>query len=433
MNYQPGLAIGIDCGTSGIRAIALNAEESCVAQASQPLTQQSPQAWWQTTLAVLDELFDQLNSSLDLSRHPIAFSLDATSSSLLLINNQGEPISDVLMYYDARAESAQHIKPHLSANSGAQGAQSSLAKAFALSQLWIKQDTDWMVCHQADWLMLQLTGQLGISDENNCLKLGYDPVKREWEAAALNFIGNAHLPQVVEPGNIITELKSTLCQRWKLSQPVVVCAGTTDSIAAFLATGANRIGDASIALGSTLAFKMLSNQPYFDASQGIYSHRLGNQWLVGGASNAGGASLLEKFSLTRLEQLANQTPLADCPISDYYPLPQHCSSERFPHINLTQSQLILSDDLSESQRFACVVSGLVKIEALGWQRLSDSCQQPILRLFATGGGMKNSAWALLRETQLPYQHHQPKSDLAAWGAASLANKGLAQMASVQTT
>lgn len=57
-------------------------------------------------------------------------------------------------------------------------------------------------------------------------------------------------------------------------------AGTTDSIAAFLASGACQAGQAVTSLGSTLAIKMLSTVPVEDNSRGIYSHRLGTQWLV---------------------------------------------------------------------------------------------------------------------------------------------------------
>jgi hypothetical protein len=44
-------------------------------------------------------------------------------------------------------------------------------------------------------------------------------------------------------------------------------------------------GDAVTSLGSTLAIKMLSAVPVDDSSRGVYSHRLGDLWLAGGASN----------------------------------------------------------------------------------------------------------------------------------------------------
>lgn len=51
--------------------------------------------------------------------------------------------------------------------------------------------------------------------------------------------------------------------------------GTTDSIAAFLASGADSVGQAVTSLGSTLAIKQLSEQPVDDSRYGVYSHRLG--------------------------------------------------------------------------------------------------------------------------------------------------------------
>ena len=56
---------------------------------------------------------------------------------------------------------------------------------------------------------------------------------------------------------------------------VLRCVGTTDSIAAFLASGAAGVGEAVTSLGSTLAIKLLSAQPVDDSRYGVYSHRLG--------------------------------------------------------------------------------------------------------------------------------------------------------------
>ena len=54
------------------------------------------------------------------------------------------------------------------------------------------------------------------------------------------------------------------------------------------------MGDAVTSLGSTLALKMLSATPVDDDTRGVYSHRLGDLWLAGGASNVGCAVLREQ-------------------------------------------------------------------------------------------------------------------------------------------
>ena len=78
----------------------------------------------------------------------------------------------------------------------------------------------------------------------------------------------------------------------------MVHAGTTDGCASFLATGARRAGEAVTALGSTLVIKLLSDKPIFAPDYGIYSHRIGETWLLGGASNTGGKVIEHLFPRT---------------------------------------------------------------------------------------------------------------------------------------
>lgn len=81
-------------------------------------------------------------------------------------------------------------------------------------------------------------------------------------------------------------------------------------------------------LGSTLAIKLLSTRRIEDARFGVYSHRLDDKWLVGGASNTGGAVLRQIFTDEELEKLSEQiNPMEASPL-DYYPL--HAVGERFP-------------------------------------------------------------------------------------------------------
>ena len=65
-----------------------------------------------------------------------------------------------------------------------------------------------------------------------------------------------------------------------------------DSIAAFVAAGVQQPGEAVTSLGSTLAVKLLSNTRVDDAATGVYSHRLGDTWLVGAPTHVGSSTLL---------------------------------------------------------------------------------------------------------------------------------------------
>lgn len=81
-------------------------------------------------------------------------------------------------------------------------------------------------------------------------------------------------------------------------------------------------------LGSTLAIKLLSEARVDDARYGLYSHRLGDAWLVGGASNTGGAVLRRHFSDAQLQELTGHLDASQPTGLDYYPLLS--PGERFP-------------------------------------------------------------------------------------------------------
>lgn len=81
-------------------------------------------------------------------------------------------------------------------------------------------------------------------------------------------------------------------------------------------------------MGSTLAIKLLSTNRIEDARYGVYSHRLDDKWLVGGASNTGGAVLRKIFTDEQLDKLSEQINPTKASSLDYYPL--QAIGERFP-------------------------------------------------------------------------------------------------------
>jgi hypothetical protein len=121
----------------------------------------------------------------------------------------------------------------------------------------------------------------GISDENNALKTGYDPALR-CRPGWLRDLGIRLdlLDKVVKPGTQVGTIDPPLAGRSGLPANTVIAAGTTDGCAAFLATGANAVGDAVTSLGSTLPLKQLYERPIFSPEHGAYSHRMSTRWLA---------------------------------------------------------------------------------------------------------------------------------------------------------
>lgn len=430
---QPGtrpLFIGIDLGTSGCRACAIDAEGSVAGIATTPLptsmrahgtSEQAPAAWWQAVLTALDQLLAQIPGE-----RVHALAVDGTSATVLLTDAEGTPLGPALMYDDSRSRTeAQAVAAVAPADSPARGPGSSLAKLLHLRSL--HRDARHAL-HQADWIAGRLAGHMGFSDENNALKLGYDPVRRQWPdwLTALD-IPSALLPTVRPPGTPIGLVAEPLRQRLHLPAEALVVAGTTDSTAAFLATGAARPGDAVTSLGSTLVLKVLSDKPVFAARYGVYSHRLDDLWLVGGASNSGGAVLLQYFQPGDLERLTPQLQPDQPTTLDYYPLPG--IGERFPVNDPDLNPRLEPRPQDPARFFQGLLEGITAIEARGYALLAELGAPAARQIYTVGGGAINPAWRRIRQRVLGIPLPRPLHEDAAYGAAMLARRG----ADAQTT
>jgi len=225
-----------------------------------------------------------------------AIAVDGTSSTLLLADSAGHPLTPALMYNDQRASAqkaalAALAPPHTPVHSPS----SSLAKL-----LWLLKHTCTPASHalhQSEWVSGRLCGRYDLGDENNCLKLGYDPVGQSWPTWMKKLqLPQGILPSVVSPGTIMGAISRASAASTGLPEDCLIIAGTTDSTAAALAAGLEQPGDALTSLGSTLVCKLLSDTPLFDSRYGIYSHHIFGKWLTGGASNVGGTVLRRYFS-----------------------------------------------------------------------------------------------------------------------------------------
>ena len=424
------LALGIDFGTSGVRAAAVDGRRRWIwayriDYGNQP---QSYEAWQRALFAVLAALPSHLTPQIE------RIALDGTSGTVLLCDGQGQPLAPALMYSDGRGKSAlPQVKALVPADSPACSATSSLAKLLwwqtPLSpDLWHQGR---YVLHQADWLSAHLHGRWGISDYHNSLKLGYDPGLLAYPDAMLGQSWASLLPKVLKPGQVVGQVTADIVQRFGLSSQCEVVAGTTDSIAAFLASGACQVGEGVTSLGSTLAIKLLSAQRVEASEYGIYSHRLGNYWLAGGASNTGGAVLKQFFDADTLTSLSHQIDPSAATDLDYYPLLQ--PGERFP-INDPHLAPRLTPRPADDVAFLHgLLLGIARIEQRGYALLVQWGSSPLERVYTAGGGAKNPAWAEIRQNLLHVPIKIAPSTEAAVGAAYLAQGGSSLFSAASST
>ena len=376
--------------------------------------QQDPQRWWSDLVTV--------TKSLDpgIRKHISTLAVDGTSSTLVLSDSQGQALAPGLMYNDVRAVAqADTIRSVAPAETAAHGAGSSLAKL-----LWLLEEKQSIppahALHQADWINGRLTGKWGYSDYNNALKLGFDPLRQCWpEWLERLDIESGLLPKVLAPGDRIGKVTPAAALETGLPEATRVLAGTTDSIAAFIATGTDKPGDAVTSLGSTLVIKIIAGQAVFAPEYGVYSHKFGDAWLVGGASNSGGAVLSRYFTD---EEIADYSARIDPSRSsglDYYPLPS--AGERFPIADAKLAPRMEPVPNNDPVRFLHgLLEGIARIEQLGYARLEQLGAPRPKRIYTAGGGAANPQWLAIREQLLGRPISVPQHTEAAYGAARLA-------------
>ncbi len=214
--------LGIDIGTSGVRIAATDGGNALkamsVASIKAPLQNggrimQDPLIWWEAVV----EAF----KGLDLTGLAVrAIAIDGTSGTILPIAGDGTPMGLASMYNDvcdaAKLALVAAVAPKETA---ALGSTSPLARAMEM-----RSDAT-RIIHQADWIMGQLCGRYDVTDENNALKSGYDPVSRKWpDWIAQTSFDPKRFPAVVPAGTKVGTItaaarSSSICRRTRHLSP----------------------------------------------------------------------------------------------------------------------------------------------------------------------------------------------------------------------
>lgn len=411
------LALGIDVGTSGVRIAALDSNLETVAFSNTPMKSSNaelnkPKVWLDAFRNSLREILGQIET------RPIgAICIDATSGTVLAMDSRNNPVGDALMYNFAvpDPEIPRVISSIAPVESAAHGPASALSRSIFLS----RRPGMVRIVHQADWIAEQLADKPVPSDESNALKTGYDPIARKWPDWIDDCgVKRTFFPEVFPTGTFIAKTSRV----FGLPAEIPIVAGLTDGCASFLATGSTNVGEGVTALGTTMTLKLLSKQPIFSPEFGIYSHRISDFWLAGGASNTGGSALAAHFSAKEINELSKLIDTNKSSGLEYYPLTK--PGERFP-INDSKLEPKISPRPKEPEQFLHgLLEGIARIENSGYLKLEQLGGPKLTSIRTVGGGANNETLTGIRIKFLKVPTEPVASVEAAAGAARVAWKYL---------
>jgi sugar (pentulose or hexulose) kinase len=434
MSLQDGLVvIGIDVGTSGVRVVAASVTGTLLAETGIPLSstrsadgskhEQDPLDWWKAVCECLRRAL----AALRLQPLPIriaGIAVTSTSGSLVLADKDGQPLRPAILYDDNRSAVLAHqLNLQMDPTAMRLNASLSLTKA-----AWVQKEEPsvWRqvryVLHPTDWLTGQLTGEFGVSDTSNVLKLGYEPDKEDWNRAVWTVgLSREQLPTVVSPGKPVGFVCSKGSMESGLPVGTPVLAGATDGMAGLIASGANQFGHANTTLGTTLVWKVLAKcKPV--VSRGIYCHfHPSGAWVPGAASNTGPGSLRTgdpSISVPEMDQFANPELPTDLIC---YLLSGR--GERFPFENPQAETFFERDPQGQGEWYAAQLQAIGFVERWGYEVI-EKCGVPIPDVvFSTGGAAKSPILSQLRTDILNRTVVRCLHPNAAFGACILAASG----------
>ncbi len=440
MKDDSPLFLGIDLGTSGVRAMAVSEDGRVAADASAPLAtgiiagaagchEQSPAAWWQAVCQALALMADEFHSAgipiQRLGGRGRRWHVRHAGSP----GRSGFPLRPALMYNDSRATAEADLLNDVAADFCRKLGYRFQA-SFALAKiLWLQKhepevfrSAAWFV-HQADYVQGRLTGRPGISDYSNALKTGYDLLEECWPAW-MDGCGPLieRLPRVVAVGGRVGEISAAVADELGLPRGLPVVAGATDGTAAFVASGVCRPGDYNTTLGTTLVFKGVSRKICGHPDGLIYCHKLPDGlWLPGAASNTGGEWIAHDFAEADLGAL--DAAAADRLPSECLAYPLVRTGERFPFRSATAQGFWLPEPDDRPARYAAGLQGVALVERLCYDVLDEATGTRGGEVYSTGGGSRSDVWMQCRADVTGRVVHRPQCGESAFGAAVLAAAG----------
>ena len=435
--------LGLDLGTSELKALLLSDQHQVIATARAPLTVQRPQplwseqdpaAWWRALESVMDQLHREHPQALAQLR---GIGLSGQMHGATLLDGDDQVLRPAILWNDGRSgpqcEQLTRDVPTLSAITG------NLAMpGFTAPKLqWVREHEPEIfaktrrVLLPKDWLRLMLTGEAVSEMSDAAGTLWLDVGRRDWSDVMLGTTGltRAHMPRLVEGSEVSASVKPALCQRWGLPDSVPVAGGAGDNAASAVGMGLVRPGEGFVSLGTSgvVFVSGAAFEPNPAQALHAFCHALPDRWHVMSVMlSAASAVTWAANSLGFENEVALLAAAAtlDVDAQDQAPLfLPYLSGERSPHNDpLATGAWVGLRAQHGREHLAYAVAEGVGFGLLDGLRTIPAMTPPLRSLSLVGGGSRSAWWAqLLADTfGLTLTVHQDSETGGAMGAARLA-------------
>jgi len=439
--------MGIDIGTSAVKAAVIDGRGAVVDQASAPLSvsrpqplwsEQDPAHWWSATNIAVGGL------PLVLRKAVRAIGLSGQMHGATLLDRNHRALRPAILWNDGRsAQQCVELERRVSDMLRITGNRA-MPGFTAPKLLWVRQHEPEIFAQTAivllpkDYVRMAMTGETASDMSDSAGTLWLDVAHRRWSEAMLaaTGLGAAHMPTLFEGNEITGTLRAEVAQAWGMAR-VPVAAGGGDNAAGAVGVGVVRSGDAFLSLG-TSGVLFLANDGYRPNPEGgvhTFCHALPKRWhqmsvILSAASCMDWAARLCGLStaaaLFELAEARNQ------PADTELFLP-YLSGERTPHNDPHAKGVLFG--LTHESTPAVIAQAVLEGVAFAFRDGLDALLASgtsIESISVIGGGARSIYWGRILSSTLrrPLTYRDAGTVGPAYGAARLALMG-AERASIE--
>jgi xylulokinase len=299
--------LGLDFGTSSVKALLVDFAQTVLASATVPLSvqrpaeghsEQDPHAWFQAMLDAVDALARDHPAELSAVQ---GIGLSGQMHGAVLLDHAGNVLRPAILWNDVRsaAECAEleRAVPTLRQITG----NIAMPGFTAPKLLWVRKHepsvfaaTRTVLLPKA-YIRYRLTGEMieEMSDASGTLWL--DVGARDWSETTLaaTFLSRTAMPRLVEGNAAAGTLQPDLAARWRMARPPVVAGGAGDNAAGAVGLSAIGPGDAFVSLGTSGVLFAVTDRfrPWPQQAVHAFCHALPGVWHQMGVTLSAAASL----------------------------------------------------------------------------------------------------------------------------------------------
>ncbi len=278
---NPVYLIGIDCGTSSIRAGIFDLQGRMIAQSEYGFdlniprvgwAEQDPMVWLTGLKEVIQESVGQLPES---ERNFGGIGLTATSASVVAVGHKGRALRDAIMWMDVRSQpqAERIVRDAPEGYLDKVGGRIS-AEWFTPKVLWLKENEPELygsaerLVDAVDWLTFFLTGKWAGSMSNATNSGAYFPSEGGWHLELFRRIGLEDLPKKLvdrvdfvgtRAGDLIPSTATAL----RLPREIPVGIGGIDCHIGTIGVNALQQGQMALIIGTSTCHLTLCNDPHY--------------------------------------------------------------------------------------------------------------------------------------------------------------------------